>query len=512
MAASDVYFCPGESSPVSHAVHTARLASGWQTCLQCDLRFRNSETTERYPHQAVSAASCRQPGIRRTAFGVRAAYLNDMDRTKAAQLAAIFATHLTRTSVDFDAGSESDAARSEAADGANRAPYVRCASQISIAAGFDGRRHSPDIFAGVISSIRQNGCHVIDIGRCTTASLQECLRSMPTVSAGVIVTGAGCAAGFTGIDVFDRSGEGISVPWQKYGVSVRADRNTSLLHTALFSTTRVSAAASGEVRTELHSTSVHDFLHRIRTSRDTTSEVDSPKPGNEHSSKPAGCHDTGVPGRAADENGSNRDTQQAPEMLLTLPSLPNRSGLVFRSVRVSGQHRSVDFEPEYRKWLRRWFPSDVRRRVVLFAEDSKCVERLRELVESSGGAPGAGPLVAELPSKITGNATDPAVFDTLKRFDAEAAFVVAEDDRHLKVFNRSGRQLSNSQLASWLNSATRSSALHVTAHVSNDESRILLVDAGRPQSSESHETLSDALALTGLILNLLNHRTNSLPA
>ncbi len=465
----ELYFCPGESSPVSQSVHLGRLAAGWPGCDRCPRRVTDGEANHRArlaPVRAVTARVATTPAtrIRRTAFGVRGEYLNQIDRTCAAQFAAIFSTHLTALQMDAVTHDLDDE------------PLVRheirsrAAGQISIVAGLDGRRHSPDIFAGVVSAIVQNGCHVIDIGRCSTASLQECVRSLPNACAALMVTGAGCSTGHTGLDVFDRCGETVCVPWQRFGVTVQPARDL-----------QPAERHSSDASEQLHSVPIHNVLQRFR-SADIDADRDSAEPDS--------------------------DVLRVPETVLTLPALRAGPGGIFRSVRRSGCHRSVDFEPHHRKWLQQWFPDHVSRRTVVFAEDSLSAARVRSVVEKTDKESNliAGELASTDPAAI-----QQAVADAMTRFGAEAAFIIGEDDRFLSVFNRSSRVLTPAELTNWLNRTVRSSAAHVTAHVAEDAQRVLLLDAGRPHSGDSHETISDALALTGLILNMLNHRSNSLP-
>ena len=76
--------------------------------------------------------------------------------------------------------------------------------------------------------------------------------------------------------------------------------------------------------------------------------------------------------------------------------------------------------------------------------------------------------------------------------------------------NRHGLQLTTTPLADWINQSIRGEMPHVTAHVPTDDDRVVLMDAGRPGRADSHEVISDALAVMGCICKLID-RGNVLP-
>ena len=198
-----VYRCPGEQHAVSRAVHLGRLASGYAACEQCVWKFASSASTD----QAVSTTDTR-PQIRRTTYGVRGQYINAVSRSIASRLATIIATHLRQQVPDHP---------------------------LTVATGFTGHRGGPDIFAGVVSAVLQAGCNVIDVGRCTAASLHHCLRTDDAAKYGILVTGAGAAPHDIGLDVICDDGRPIAIPWADHGLSATtlnqapADEATTVL-------------------------------------------------------------------------------------------------------------------------------------------------------------------------------------------------------------------------------------------------------------------------------------------
>ncbi|MDA1231832.1 MAG: hypothetical protein O2856_13750, partial [Planctomycetota bacterium] len=87
--------------------------------------------------------------------------------------------------------------------------------------GYDGRSASVDLAIGVVSASREFGLPVIDIGRCTAASIQEAARSFQTCCGSILVTGAGFPNAWAGIDVFDPQGDAVPVVWKDVGIQLQ---------------------------------------------------------------------------------------------------------------------------------------------------------------------------------------------------------------------------------------------------------------------------------------------------
>ena len=88
------YVCPGETPAISHSIHLARLSSFYSKCRECphrnDIGHHSSQPVES-PGAQVSRAA-------RTSLleadGVRGVYLNELDRTRAADWGAALASML----------------------------------------------------------------------------------------------------------------------------------------------------------------------------------------------------------------------------------------------------------------------------------------------------------------------------------------------------------------------------------------------------------------------------------
>ncbi|MEQ9407811.1 MAG: hypothetical protein RIK87_08785 [Fuerstiella sp.] len=445
------FMCPGESSPVNRAIHLGRLASGWPGCFDCAWRHdgpdsadspapldgASEKATGRIPDRAADR-HC----IRRSEFGVRGMYLNAIDRFRASQLASILSTHLTSLHVR---AYESLALDQDAEDSAT----VRPAARATIAVGFGGRHGAPDIFAGVISAVVQNGCDVVDAGRSTAGSLLHLCRTRQTIQGALLVTGSGCGSARIGIDVFLADGQAVAVPWQDFGVAVR------LPHQPNRETTDTLLPDSAQM-----------LLNRIR-------------------------------GLAPEEKSSDPfgfDGSEDP--MLILPTAQRPGGASFRANRRSGAITGVDSEVAYRRWLLKWWSERQDRSAAFLVAEDLVAERLEWL---------ASELCLNLQirrvseSRVmairAGQAADEPVPRTL-------TFLIGEDDRFLTVWTQHGRRAGAREVAAWINGASRRTAAHLTAHAHRRDDEIVLVDAASPETGHQHEVISDGLVTAGLLLSL----------
>jgi hypothetical protein len=437
---TQTYHCPGESSPVSRAVHLGRLAAEWSGCRDCAWK-NDIGDTDRFAATGRAEIE-KRPGVRRTELGVRGTYLNAIDRFRAAQLASIFSTQLAQqiTFVDVDGASEAD-----------DADVVRATSNVAVAIGYDGRRGAPDLFAGVHSAVRQNGCDVVDAGRCTAASLLHVIRTDPYIRGAILVTGAGAASGDVGMDVFTQDQQPVPVPWQKFGVINRA-RHID--------------------RRGTPGASIDDALAQFRS-------------GNQHQAHGA------------------TDVVPFEESELILPDLTDSGQQLFRSVRHSGGLTSVKSEDEYRLWLQRWWPNTSGVAVTAVVADAVVAERLQWLASERL----LNIQLQTAPAALTSRDTAPHDVGrtTAVRFEVE------EDDRFVRIATRNNKFHSADKVAAWINHATHTGNLHVTAHATADRSRILLADVASPNSGMQQELISDGLAVAGLVTSLLSNGKNRLP-
>jgi hypothetical protein len=189
------FVCPGSSSPVSRSIHLARLNAAWPGCDQCEWRFDSEGLAERTVLETERIRSQRVDGIRRTEFGIRGQYINDLDRLTAADLTRVFCACLHEQSLqnDLDANvarlsgtvrtgqMDADDSETSAATHQSVAPVI---------IGYDGRSASVDLAIGVVAAVREFGIPVKDAGRCTAASVQEATRFFPECCGSILLTGA----------------------------------------------------------------------------------------------------------------------------------------------------------------------------------------------------------------------------------------------------------------------------------------------------------------------------------
>ena len=206
--------CPGEAHPISRSVHLARLSSGYQGCQDC--RWNQSASSTHGRHHGRTLV---------TPDGIRGVYLNDLDRTRAADWGAAFASFLwddqPRVGLQTPARSVELVTSVPALSDPNIAipklvtPPTRRGPVVVI--GFDERTSSPDIIMGVAIGLRRMGCHVIDLGQTSQPCFHFAVHHLDAVG-GVFVTGSGCDPAWTGFHFAGRN----STPW------LHADQLTQL--------------------------------------------------------------------------------------------------------------------------------------------------------------------------------------------------------------------------------------------------------------------------------------------
>ncbi len=217
------FVCPGSNTAISRSIHLARLNAAWPGCDQCEWRFDSEGLAERTVQETNRIRSQRIDGIRRTEFGIRGPYINDLDRQTAGDLTRIFSACLHERLSYNDPGIGERRGVNLPAQTSNLESENTSATFQSIApviVGYDGRSSSVDLAIGVVAASREFGLPVIDIGRCTAASIQEAARSFRECCGAMIVTGAGSPNSWAGLDVFDRSGDTVPVVWKDVGVQL----------------------------------------------------------------------------------------------------------------------------------------------------------------------------------------------------------------------------------------------------------------------------------------------------
>ena len=318
---------------------------------------------------------------------------------------------------------------------------------VSLVVGFDERRGSPDVFAGVRSAVLQNGCSIIDAGRCTAASLLNVCRDRPDAVGALFVTGSGSGPHDSGLDVFSSDGQTIAVPWQDYGVTVRVLRHNDGTDPA-----------------------ESDLSHPMRRALNEIRRSDA-QDGEPSSSPDQDC------------------------VTLILPSESEFGHTMFRVSRNSGSAQVVDSESLYRRWLLRWWPAKSDLPVVFEVGNRLTESRLWWLAKE-----------CELNIEVrtaadgddSGRPSDGGVSDR------RPVIAIREDDRLLSV-SRGKQTISAQVLADRMNRSVRDSASHVTAHCGPEDDQVVLVDVAGPDRSESHDVITDALAASGFLLNLLRN-------
>jgi hypothetical protein len=451
------YLCPDSVQGISRAVHLARLNSAWSVCDQCERRYDTEGLAEKTIQVTERIRDHRINGIRRTEFGIRGQYINELDRRTTSELARVFCLCLNqaasendqtalredigRTTRKLSAGTSSDSAASDSQ------PALLPLS--SVVAGYDGRSSSPDIFVGLTAAVRECGLPVIDIGRCTAASIQEAVRSFSNCAGALFVTGSGAPASWTGLDVSDPTGDPVPVVWKDYGVRLQ--------HVGPASHEREWTAEERDLpssRATAGSDGLDQLLHRLRseTHRSSTHEVT--------------------------RNMSLR---------LLLPDAAQRHRWLRRLSRHSGTHEVLDFEARYRHWLSRWYSEKQSMRILVRSDDVLIQQRVAWLAESTDMELIARPLL------------DSTVIPSI-----QLTMTIEEDDRLFSVRNSAGKELSAERLAVLINTAVHSQFSQVTAHSDSVSGRFWMTDKGRSAKTGTTEQIRDALATLGLISRLMH--------
>jgi|GEM_PF-343894 len=224
--ASTRFHCPGESHPVSFSVHVARQASGFAACRSCSQNSISGHGLSARPSPQREHSAGRSLITRE---GIRGLYLNELDRIRATDWSAAFASILWdeqprvgRTTVTKDSAAKELGTSSATDDIAASVPSTvkDASSPIAplppssvrrgpvVVMGFDERSSSPDIVMGVALGLRRMGCHVIDLGQTTSPCFHFAVHHLDAVG-GVFVTGAGCDPAWTGFRLAGRT----SIPW-----------------------------------------------------------------------------------------------------------------------------------------------------------------------------------------------------------------------------------------------------------------------------------------------------------
>ncbi|MGE3316431.1 MAG: hypothetical protein AB7O26_15045 [Planctomycetaceae bacterium] len=197
LAESKLYVCPGETHPISRAVHLGRLAAFYPACRDCPYRAEVGQIPAQIVELTDNGA---KPIERKSLFtdeGVRGVHRNELTRARSGAIATALAGMLWDDSLSCE-GTEGDRSTR--------------AQRPSIVVGYDERPSSPDIVTGVTAALRRMGCQVLDIALTTKPCLWFTVDHLQA-SAGVIVTGAGYEPSWTGLDFVGRG----AIPFSRGG-------------------------------------------------------------------------------------------------------------------------------------------------------------------------------------------------------------------------------------------------------------------------------------------------------
>ena len=193
------YFCPGAVYPITRSVHLARLAAFYPQCRECAHRCDTGQLTPATVNRLQSTQRRVERPTLFTAEGIRGIYLNELTRSRAGEIAGSIASLL------WERTPRRILMEGEPTTGMGVSRRVGP----TVVIGQDERPSSPDILSGVAMALRRCGCQVVDVGIATTACFWYGVHHLQA-AAGIYVTGAGCGASWTGLDVVDRGARPVS--------------------------------------------------------------------------------------------------------------------------------------------------------------------------------------------------------------------------------------------------------------------------------------------------------------
>ncbi len=176
------YRCPGETYSISRSVHLARLAAHYPLCRNCPARDEQGLLPVSFPVAPI--LENREEEIL-SEGGVRAVYLNVMHRTRAVEW-----------------GRAIGKALSEGAFGGAASP---AGTTSPVVIGHDERVSSPEIAAGLVKGLRQQGLDIADLGFCRKPDLTLAMSSFHGLLA-IFITGSGYGPAWTGFDLIGPDG------------------------------------------------------------------------------------------------------------------------------------------------------------------------------------------------------------------------------------------------------------------------------------------------------------------
>jgi len=145
------YRCPGQHYAISRQVHLGRLTRFYSLCRQCQHRHDTGAISPRQSRQLAEIEPRRLGWPALDSEGAAGVYLNDVSPLDARQWAVAMGAWLREC-----ATSATDAAAQKTA--------------VAVLAN-DGRPLVAELAAAVAEGLRWTGCHVVDVGPATAASL-----------------------------------------------------------------------------------------------------------------------------------------------------------------------------------------------------------------------------------------------------------------------------------------------------------------------------------------------------
>ncbi len=190
VATEKLYVCPGDTHPISRAVHLSRLAAYFPGCRDCPLRSDTGQLPAKIIERVQNTVKRVERKSLFTTEGVRGVHRNELTRAKAASVATAFAGLLWEEAIVAN--------ETEVSDRPTRP------ARPSVIVGYDERPSSPDIVTGVTAALRRMGCQVIDIALSTKPCLWFTVDHLQAAG-GVFITGSGCEPSWTGLDFIGRA-------------------------------------------------------------------------------------------------------------------------------------------------------------------------------------------------------------------------------------------------------------------------------------------------------------------
>ncbi|MCA9054394.1 MAG: hypothetical protein KDA75_11185 [Planctomycetaceae bacterium] len=204
-ARGPMYLCPGETKPISRAVHLSRMSHFFPACRRCPHAGEavvplRTDIVPTGTHPSAHERDHADAGIFHR-DGIRGTYLNDIGRSEAERLAMSIAALLCQASPRRGRNDEELPVATTS---------TKCIPPVVVSR--DARTMSPDIALGVVRGLRRMGLPVVDLGIAARPTLDFAVYHL-RAAAGVHVNGAGSGPAITGLDVVGADG----VPWSSGG-------------------------------------------------------------------------------------------------------------------------------------------------------------------------------------------------------------------------------------------------------------------------------------------------------